>query len=208
MSADFDLLTELELKKRCREFGLPESGPRTDLIQRLVYLKKVASKIPQLKVIINELNSSPSLDNSDRQSSQTSVSSSTSTQVAESTPQKKRQASGEDSFDLDGSALNRTSGSTESKSGSKVMKVGEGGSVKREIYLLNLPVVGGEKVVSDQGWDEWTSRGRGMKMSCGKHMGKSFDEVFVFDRDYCKWVQRLDNPNGGLMDFREWLDER
>lgn len=43
------------------------------------------------------------------------------------------------------------------------------------------------------------------KITFGKHKGKSYDEIYVADTGYCRWVLNVENCTGGLYLFQKWL---
>lgn len=44
----------------------------------------------------------------------------------------------------------------------------------------------------------------GNVMKFGKHQGKSYDWVILFDNNYCKWINEVDNPSRIMRHFREY----
>ena len=199
MATPFDFLTELELKKRCREFYLPESESREDMIKNLNHLRQVVSTMSGLRTTLTGQADS-SKENDTIQLSQSSTasvltaSSSSSTPAARSTPQKNLQPSRDDSNNLSSPRAKRMKGSEDS-------------AVQRELYPANVPGQSSKQTSREERLANWQKRGNQV-IGLGKFKGqKTFLEIYQTDQGYCKWVRELSNP-GAVSAFRDWLNER
>lgn len=220
-----------KLKQRCREFGLPVSGAKDDLIYRLENLKQssgLAKKtIYQLKTECNERGLAVSGNKDDLIRRLRSSSSSSSSRV-KATPQKRKRASKSDnSFHLERSVHEKKN--TKKR---KVVAKSVQRSVKQELYTVmnhgssseEDPYYSTKQESYNASYDygygstsrspaykkkdtrSWLQLGRASVLNIGKHRGKTYMDIYNTSPGYCDWVRRVDNPSGELRDFRDWLE--